>query len=157
MPADLSAVVTAYWRFHELCLGDREQRLAAEAGVDSWAWEAVEEAVEESDDQVLILLDALLEAPAADPCYLGAGPIEELLVAHGPRWQEDVARKCRTSSTWRDALACVSLSKTEEQQIPLLAEFLPRDEQPNLVKKPPVRTKKASRIRGQVRGRRGIR
>ena len=157
MSADLSALVTAYWRFHELGLGGREQRLAAEAGVDSWAWEAVEEAVEESDDQVLILLDALLEAAAADACYLGAGPIEELLVHHGPRWQEDVALRCRTSSTWRDALACVSLSETEEQQIPLLVEFLPRDEQPNLVKQPPVRTKNASRIRGQVRDRRGTR
>ena len=105
--------------------------------MDSWAWEAVEEAVTESDDQVLVLLDALLEAPAADPCYLGAGPIEELLVAHGPRWQEEVARKCRTSSTWRDALACVSLSEPEAQQVPLLAELFRQGESTALVDTPP--------------------
>lgn len=136
MPADLSAVVTAFWRFHELGQGDREQRLAAEAGVDSWAWEAVEAAVSESDEAVLALLDALLEAPAANPCDLGAGPIEDLLVAHGPRWQQDVALRCRNSATWRDALACVWLNDAEEKQVPLLAEFLPHGKPPRSGEKP---------------------
>ena len=127
--------------------GRREQRRAAKAGLDSWAWEAVEEPVTESDDQVSILLDALLEAPAADTCYLGAGPIEELLVAHGPRWQQDVALRCRTSSTWRAALACVWLNNAEEKQVPLLAEFLPRGEPPVSGEKPSKRVRKVGRDR----------
>ena len=98
--------------------------------------------------------DVGLEAPAADPCYLGAGPIEELLVAHGPRWQEDVELKCRTSSTWRDALACVWLSNAEEMQVPLVAEFLPQGQPPDLVDTPPKRVKKVSRDHGPAGGRR---
>lgn len=155
MSADPSAVVSAYWRFHELCQGDREQRLAAEAGVDSWAWEAVEEAMQESDDQVLHLLDALLRAPEADPCYLGAGPIEELLYAHGPRWQEEIAQRCRTLAIWRNALTCVSLNDSERGKVPLLAGFLPRGNEAGAERTPAKRPKKVSRARGQRGGRQG--
>ena len=155
MSADPSAVVSAYWRFHELCQGDREQRLAAEAGVGSWAWEAVEEAMQESDDQVLHLLDALLRAPEADPCYLGAGPIEELLYAHGPRWQEEIAQRCRTLAIWRNALTCVSLNDSERGKVPLLAGFLPRGNEAGAERTPAKRPKKVSRARGQRGGRQG--
>jgi len=149
-------VVTAFWRFHELGQGDRQQRLAAEAGVHSWAWDAVEDALAESADQVLVLLDALLQAPAADPCCLGAGPIEELLVTHGPKWQQDVALRCRTSSTWRDALPCVWLSEAEVKQVPLLAQFLPHGEAPRSGEKPSTRVKMVGRDRGsRGRGRNG--
>ncbi|MGZ4532054.1 MAG: hypothetical protein ACXVXP_06855 [Mycobacteriaceae bacterium] len=102
MPAR-SDLVPAYWRHHELASGDRKERLASEEHF--WAWEAVEEAME--GDDPLVLLDSLLEAPGADPCYLGAGPIEDLLVADPDRWGEAFADRCRTSPRWREAMACV--------------------------------------------------
>ena len=54
----------------------------------------------------LVLLDALLEAPDADP-YLGAGPIVDRLIADPARWDQPLADRCRTSERWRAALACV--------------------------------------------------
>jgi hypothetical protein len=96
-------LVAAYWRYHELSSGDRAARLASEDLF--WAWETVEEAMTGEDP--LELLDSLLAAPTADPCYLGAGPIEDLLVADPARWDEAMAERCRTSERWRAALACV--------------------------------------------------
>lgn len=100
---ELAELVAAYWRHHALASGDRAERLASEAHF--WAWEAVEEAMEGNDP--LGLLDALLEAPEADPCYLGAGPVEDLLAANPGPWDEALADRCRTSPRWREAMACV--------------------------------------------------
>ena len=80
-------VIAAYWRHHALASGDRAERLASEEHF--WAWEAVDEAME--GDDALGLLDALLEAPGADPCYLGAGPIEVLLCGNPARWDGRLA------------------------------------------------------------------
>ncbi len=126
MALDLPAIVTAFWRHYELSEGDRAQRLAADT--ERWAWEVVHEAVHEPSEDVLAVLDALLAAPNADPCYIGAGPIEDLLSADGRAWQEAVARRCRTSRQWREALACVVLSDRDEQNVPMLSEYLPRPE-----------------------------
>ena len=123
---ELGDLVSAYWRHHALSSGDRAERLASQEL--SWAWDAVDEAME--GDDPLGLLDALLEAPGADPGYLGAGPVGDLLAAHGPRWQEPVALRCRTLLTWRDALGSVWLDEREEKLVPLLAEFLPPGSEP---------------------------
>lgn len=116
--------MAAYWHHHELSQGSREQRLAA--GAEDWAWEVVESAVEESQSDTLTILDALLAAPEADPCYVGAGPVEQLLVEHGRAWQEAVARRCRTSALWRRAVDCVWLAEEERRRLPLLSDYLPR-------------------------------
>ena len=142
---ELGDLVSAYWRHHALASGDRAEQLASE--IHSWAWDAVDEAME--GDDPLGLLDALLEAPGADPGYLGAGPVGDLLAAHGPRWQEPVALRCRTLSIWRDALDSVWLDEREEKLVPLLAEFLPPGSEPKARLPSPKRTKKTSRDRAQ--------
>jgi hypothetical protein len=119
---DLDELVAAYWRNHALSSGDRQQRLAA--ADDFWAWEAVSDAMGRPDS--LTLLDALLAAPAADPCAIGAGPLEDLLSEHGLAWDTAVADRCRTSPLWRAAVACVWLDGYESQSLSALALYLPK-------------------------------
>ncbi len=125
--SDVSAVVAAYWARYRLGGGDRQARLRHEAGEFVWAWDLVEEAVHIGTADVLTLLDSLLASPKADPCYLGAGPVEELLVHNGPRFDGPVAERCRRSELWREALACVWLDDAEEQRLPAVKAFLPAD------------------------------
>ena len=75
VPLDLVRTVTAYWQNDELSQGDRQQRLAAADYF--WAHDAVQEALAGEED-VPAALDALLMAPNADPCCVGAGPWEDL-------------------------------------------------------------------------------
>ena len=110
MTVQLDELVVAYWRHHHLSQGNRAERLAAREY--SWAWEAVQAAVDQ-DPHVLTILDALLAAPDADTCYLGAGPVEDLLVADGDRWDADVAERCRRSERWRAAVACAVVTQPD--------------------------------------------
>jgi hypothetical protein len=125
---EVPEVVSAYWAQHRLSSGDRASRLRAESDEFGWASDVVVEATAEGSAQVLTLLDALLDAPEADPCFLGAGPVEELLVNHGSRFAADIALRCRQSAAWRDAVACVWLSDADEQAVALLRPFLPSRE-----------------------------
>lgn len=111
-------LVLAYWRHHALACGDRAERLASEEHF--WAWESVEEAMEGEDP--LGLLDALLEAPGTDPCYLGAGPVEDLLTATPGRSAEALPDRCRTSPRWREAMLCVRVE--DQSRLKNLAVYL---------------------------------
>lgn len=122
MPLDVAATVTAYWRNYELSQGDRQQRHEADAHF--WAWEAVQEALNGPDEDALALLDALLVAPNADPCCVGAGPVEDMLSGAGTRWQGAIAFRCRGSDAWRQAVSCVSLDPSEREAVPHLREYL---------------------------------
>jgi hypothetical protein len=119
---DLDELVAAYWRHHALTNGDRAQRL--EAATYFWAWEAVSDAMD--GPEPLALLDALLGAPDADPCLIGAGPLEDLLSEHGLAWDTAVADRCRTSPLWRAAVAGVWLDAHESQGLSALALYLPK-------------------------------
>ena len=122
----VSALVSSYWSHHRLADGDREQRLRAESGDSFWAWEAVEHAAREGAPDVLELFDALLAAPDADPCYVGAGPLEELLVHQGVAFEGAVAERCRRAERWRAAVSCVWLDPVEASRLSALTPFLPR-------------------------------
>lgn len=117
-------MVAAYWSYVRLGQGDRAERLRAEAGEDLWAWEAVNGAVDAGEPAVLDLLDELLAAPQADPCGLGAGPIEDLLTQHGPAFDAAVGERCRRSTSWRAAVACVWLDDEVARQLPAVLPFL---------------------------------
>jgi hypothetical protein len=117
---ELPDVVAAFWRHHALASGDRRERLAA--ADQFWAWEAVSEAMQ--GDDALPLLDALLAFPEADPCALGAGPVEDLLAGNVARWDEPLAERCRRSERWRAVLACVWLDDAEQKRAKHLAAFL---------------------------------
>ncbi|MDX6274485.1 MAG: hypothetical protein QOJ92_1695 [Frankiales bacterium] len=90
-----------------------------------WAYDVVREATDTGADGVLELLDDLLAAPNADPCSIGAGPLEDLLSQHGMAWDTAVADRCRTSPLWRAAAACVWLNAYESRGLSALALYLP--------------------------------
>lgn len=104
MPADLDAMVDAYWRYHQLLHGTRQERLARDAYF--WAWDAVETAVMESPGEAIEMIDAMLRHPDADPVYVGAGPIENLLsVRPPPQVLEEIGLRCRQDPLWREAVS----------------------------------------------------
>lgn len=143
MPAEQS-LVTAFWRHHGLAQGDRAQRLAAQELF--WAVQAVGASVDAGSPDVLDLLDALLGAPDSDPCYLGAGPVEDLNVDDGERWQDALAQRCRTSSRWREVVASVWLDDQERARVPLLRPYLVEDVPPPVEARRP-RPRRRSRER----------
>lgn len=76
-------LVAAYWAHHKLASSSsREDRLAAE-GV-FWAWEEVEDLIASGGEQAVDLIVALADADDADPAYLGAGPVQNLLSLRPP-------------------------------------------------------------------------
>jgi len=97
-------VVATYWRLKELRAGDRASRLASEEFW--WAWEVVHDAMVEGGEAALALLDDLLNWPTAEPCDVGAGPLEDLL-GDFPDLAEAVATRCRLNPLWRAAAECV--------------------------------------------------
>ena len=104
MPADLDAIVDAYWRYHQLTQGTRQERLASDAYL--WAWDALETAVIESPSEAIEMIVAVLRHPDADPGYVGAGPIENLLSDRLPlQVLEDIGLRCRQDPLWREAVS----------------------------------------------------
>ena len=97
-------VADAYWRYYRLSTGSREERLAAEAfsAARDAIWDTVHYA---SMPVILTLVDELLAHPSADAGYIGAGPVEDILNLDGVEdWDEELARRCRTSAAWREAV-----------------------------------------------------
>ncbi len=122
---DVAAVVFAYWARYRLAVGGRASRLRAEAGELAWAVNFVDDAARGGSPEVLALLDALVEAPEADLGYLGAGPVEDLLSHHGPRFDAAIAERCRRDGGWRTAVAGVWLDDANEQLLIAVRPFLP--------------------------------
>ena len=121
MSDDSAAVVDAYWKRHRLSQGSRHERLAAQEF--DWVSEAVNSALEGPDP--LSLLDLLAAADDADLCYLGAGPVEDLLSQDPARWDAALAERCTQSDRWRRVLACVWLDDRERRALVAVAPFLP--------------------------------
>ena len=113
-------VVAAYWEHHILTGGDRSQRLAAEQLF--WAVDAVGQAMGGKDP--LALLDRLVSSERADLCYLGAGPVEDLLSEAGARWDQALADRARGDARWREVLPCVWLSDAERNVLGALKPYL---------------------------------
>jgi hypothetical protein len=101
-------LVEAYWRHHRLASGSRQDRLDSHDW--RWAVSEVQRAVED-DARPLELLDALLAHEEADPAYLGAGPIEDLVTAAPSRWAHELVSLAEHSSAWRQALGSVWLDR----------------------------------------------
>jgi len=95
----------AYWTHYRLSQGDRRERLLSDDYF--WAWEDVDFAVTDGPvDEAVKLLDSLLRAPSADPCYVGAGPLENLLRYRPAEAATVVATLVRQEPLWREAFAC---------------------------------------------------
>ena len=122
MRPDRADVVAGYWRFEELLRGDRNARLSADRYL--WAFQEVDRAVAEHDDDVLELLDDLLVAPGADLASFAAGPLEDLLRLH-PKDAVAVAVRCRQHPAWMQALQGVWLDAAERNRLEALESILP--------------------------------
>lgn len=152
MESHRQAVVTAYWAQHRLSHGSRDDRLHADQYF--WACEIVTDAAVKGDVDVVGLLDDLLHAEDADPVYLGAGPLEDLLHYHAAEFAGPVAQHCRRDAVWRNAVDAVYWpDDMPEAAMTLLRDFLrPPVERPD--NPPPGPVKRAPRRPARGRGRR---
>ena len=123
MSSDNAELVANYWRAHRLSRGGREDRLLAEA--DASAFDEVHERVTRDPTDALTLIDDLLAADSADAAFVGAGPLEDLLVEHGAAVAQLVADRCRNSSAWQSAVAAVWLDELERSAVEPLQPLLP--------------------------------
>jgi hypothetical protein len=96
----------AYWRRYVLMFrGSREQRLAA--GELDWADDEVQEALGEPVKAVSLLVRLADAAPDEQAlAYLGAGPIEDLLVDPAPTVVDEIEQAARRNEHFRYALRC---------------------------------------------------
>lgn len=123
MPASLDEVVDAYWRLHASRGASREERRAAQDEL-FWAWELVDDTVHSGrQSEILELLDGLLSHPAAEPVYVGAGPLEDLLhEGEAASWDAVLASRCNSSAAWREAMD--SVDWPDDAELPLLRPYL---------------------------------
>jgi hypothetical protein len=101
----------------------RAERLQAQAETAS---ADVNERISADLDSAMDLLTDLLSDESADIAYLGAGPLEVLLVEHGPLIAAAVAERCRRSSLWSRAVSAVCLDDPEWATVPQLHLWLPK-------------------------------
>ena len=104
---ELGGLTTAYWRYHQLARGTREQRLASEEHV--WALLEVADCVDGDPDRAVVVIDALLNHPDAVAPTVGCGPLEDLLLA-APQSAVEVGRRCSADPLWREAASYVVLA-----------------------------------------------
>lgn len=117
-------LVAAFWREHRLALGQRADRLQVER--ESWAADAVGDVIAGAPADAVALLEDLLLADDADVAFLGAGPLEDLLVEHGAAVANTVAARCTESAVWREAVSCVWLDDKDRAAVSALEAWLPR-------------------------------
>lgn len=100
-------MVEAYRRHYQLSTSAvRSERLQSAA--DFWASERVNDATEEPTHDVIGLLRALANAAPDDRalCYLGAGPVEDLLRCHGDRFIGVIDDEATVNARLQTALRC---------------------------------------------------
>lgn len=117
-------LVSAYWRNHRQPTPD----VPAPGHLDDgfWAFDAVWEAVNDAEDDVLDLVDELLQAPGAEPLGI-TGFIEQLVSRRGgERWDGPLADRCLSSSLWCEAVAGMSLPHRYDAPLRRLRPYLPR-------------------------------
>lgn len=105
---DLAALVSGYWENYRLVSSsDRTDGLRADDY--HWAWEEVDYRVSVNPTEVTDLLVALADEAPDDAAlaYLGAGPVEDLLVYHGSDFVFDaVEGAARRNERFCKALRC---------------------------------------------------
>jgi hypothetical protein len=114
-----------YWRRFALTSGNRAERLEAESLTVST--DLVDERVEAGAEGVVDLL-VLLADFAPDPqveslAFLGAGPVEDLLIRHAARLIDEIEAAARTNDRFRYAIRCAWFDDSLD---PLLAQRLRR-------------------------------
>ena len=114
MTEDLEELARQWWEARRLANGTRDERkrwsLDEPADVAA-AWEAVREIVDRGGQRALDLVVALLDAAPDDsgPSIVGAGPLEDIVAAHGHEFSIQLDELSRTSREFGDALSAVWL------------------------------------------------
>lgn len=143
-------IADTYWNHYARRSGSREERLQADEL--SWAWEFVDDAARDAPlGEVLALLDELLAHPEADPGYLGAGPLEDMLNRESiADWEQELAQRCADSALWRQAFH--GAYWPDSLDLPRLAPYL----RPVAARTPtsPPASKPEQKHRGRCRSRR---
>lgn len=113
---ETAELVDGWWEYHRLASGTRLQRKALEAGVPEAAVagrDAVMGAMDSGGPAALSLVLALLDSASGedDVALVGAGPLGELLYAHGVSLRLDVEAVARRHERFGRALDAVWLDE----------------------------------------------
>ena len=104
---DFDATIEAYWTYWRYrWSGVPEERNSSDGYF--WAWEAVEEVIDNADPRTVSLIVALANAAPNDLAlaYLGAGPLESLLNEHAAKFADEIDEAARTHEGFCKALRC---------------------------------------------------
>jgi hypothetical protein len=91
-------IAAGWWEYGRLLSGDRADRDALERGEPAWAVAAcdtVHNLIQAGGDAAVWMCVALIAYapdPVDAPNYVGAGPLEDLVLAHGAEIGEALAR-----------------------------------------------------------------
>jgi hypothetical protein len=110
----LRELSSRWWDYQRLAQGDRSQRKALELGepVDVCAAaDIVWDRIHVGGVEAIQLIAALIETAPNDASisYVGAGPLEDLVSAHGDSLTEDLDRLARQDPAFSRAMASVCL------------------------------------------------
>jgi hypothetical protein len=103
---EFSELVDAYWEHYRLSTSsERAERLSADS--TRWAVDEVD-AIASDDDRAVPLMVALADAAddAQALAYLGAGPIEDVVLAGSPAVVDRIEGAAERSERFRYALRC---------------------------------------------------
>jgi len=117
-----SALVNAYWRYQAL-YENPDPTVRRDAARLFWAWERVNDAVLDGDAGIIELIVALADAAPNDraACYLGCGPLEDLIRLHGADFADAIDAAARRNPRFQTALRCVWYDSEEDPE--LVARF----------------------------------
>jgi hypothetical protein len=115
-------LVNAYWEFQRLSASSsRTERTATDDYF--WAYNVVNDLVCDDAAAAVVLLEQLLDSPAADKRSLAYGPIEDLLAQH-PAWcAEHLPEKCRKDPQWMDVIRLATVDDEVESQLGELSRY----------------------------------
>lgn len=108
-----NTMLANWWEHHRLMSGTREERAALNHGEPAEvqaAWDAVDELVDAGGPDAVDMLAALIDLGPDDAAtFVGAGPLEDLLHAHGDDLVDEIEARARQSASFAKALSTVWL------------------------------------------------
>jgi hypothetical protein len=111
MDGDRQGLIGGWWEYQRLSRGTRDERLSIDRGYAEaaiTAYQHVADLVDDGSDGVVQLLVELNRAdPDHDGATVGAGPLEDLVHAHGDRMIDELERQARQDPSFRKALSTV--------------------------------------------------
>ena len=116
--ANFDELARLWWEAAQLATGSRDERKRWEQGVPhdvAAGWERVREVVGLGGEAAISLVTALLESAPDEAAVaaVGAGPLEDLIVAHGDALAHRLDELARRSAKFRRSLSSVWLEPAD--------------------------------------------